>query len=154
MKKLSFFIILLLFTSKLFAQISNFKALVGYSESRIKQSVTGYNSVKEIYAESGKSIYYSFRDFTAIYQLKGNGKCSKAYIVLGSESGTSQMNQWFYENGYTSRQSVQTGEYEWSKTIKIKSEKGNVIDEFVLTAIKVNAKTYFFADKLATLLGY
>ena len=90
-----------------------------------------------------------------MYSLKADKKCAKAYIIFNSTSQVSSMNQWFYDNGYNSKMDPRTGSYEWTKTISIKSNKQDVPDdEFVLTAIKLDETTFFFADKVATLLGY
>ena len=65
------------------------------------------------------------------------------------------MNQWFYDNGYNSKMDPKTGDYEWTKSISIKpNTQGVSDDEFVLTSIKLDETTFFFADKVATLLGY
>lgn len=90
-----------------------------------------------------------------MYEVKANKKCSKAYIIFNSSSLTSSMNQWFYDNGYNSKMNTRTGDYEWTKTTTIKSgKKGVQDDEFVLTAIKLDQTTFFFADEVATLLGF
>jgi hypothetical protein len=90
-----------------------------------------------------------------IYAIKANKKCSKVWIMLKSPSSTSLLNQWFYENSYNSKRNSQSGEYEWTKSVSIKyDKKDNSNTEYNVTAIKLDETTYFFADKLATLLGY
>ena len=148
-------LILLLIGGHSFAQLSNFKSLVGYEETQIKQALNGYNSFKEAYTQSGKTLYYTFTDFSVMYAIKANKKCSKAWIMFNSASQVSLMNKWFYDNGYTSKMDTRTGEYEWTKSISIPSNKqGESDDEFILTSIKIDETTFFFADKVATLLGY
>lgn len=147
--------VLLLFAAHSFAQLSSFKPLVGYDEAHIKQTVTGYDSFKEAYSASGKTLYYTFTDFAVMYGLKGNGKCAKAWIMFNSSSQTSSMNQWYYDNGYNSKMNTTTGDYEWTKNISIRSNNQGVSDnEFILTSIKLDETSFFFANKVATLLGY
>ena len=50
---------------------------------------------------------------------------------------------------------TKTGNDEWTKTISNRSNKQGVLDnEFILTVIKLDETTFFFANKVATLLGY
>jgi len=153
--KLFLMAFILFISTSAFSQISNFKMMVGSSEFQIKKDISGFNSTKELYSEGGKTIIYSFRDFDVMYAIKANKVCSKVWIIFHSSTYSSQMDKWFYDNEYNAKKNVNSGEYEWSKTIITKSKKtGKQNNEILVTALKLDETTYFFADKLATLLGY
>jgi len=138
-----------------YSQLSEFKMMVGCSEVQIKNSVKNQVAFFESYSEGGKTLMYTYSEFDVMYAIKSNKMCSKIWIIFKNPNNTSQMNKWYFDNGYSSRRDYQSGEFEWKKSITTKqviSGKSNEIIE--VTSAKIDSQTFFFANKLETLLGY
>lgn len=155
MKTIVQLFILTFLSLNVFSQSLNLKILIGSSESDVKQSISGYANIKEDYTENGKSIAYYFTDYVIIYDFKADKICKKVFVIFKTNEAASKINQWFYENGYTAKTDVRSGQTDqWEKTIIIKStQKGIPDNEIPVRALKVDDKSYFFADFVSTLLG-
>ncbi len=151
--KTIFFIYLVILSTSSFSQINRFKMMYWSTENEIKQSVSGYISLKEMYSEGGKNLFYEFPDFEVMYGIKANKKCNKIFVTFKSSSKATQMNQWFYDNNFSARMSPETGEYEWKKTVMVRGVD-NKPEETVVTCIKLDDNTYYITYKVAALLGF
>lgn len=147
------FTCLVILSTRSYSQINSFKMMYWSTENEIKQSVSGYVSLKEAYSEGGKTLYYEFADFDVMYGVNANRKCNKIWTIFKTSTKAMQMNQWFYENNFSARLSTQTGEYEWSKTLKVRGED-NKLQETIVNCVKIDDNTYYFANKVAALLGF
>ena len=144
-KSFNFWILFLLLSHNSFSQNLDFKILVGNTETEVKQLIKGFTKIKEEYIESGKSVGFYFNNYTVIYDFNSNKVCNKTYLIFNNNESASKMNQWFYENSYAAIKAPQSGEIEqWSGI----TPKG-----ISVRALKVNYKSYYFANLLSTLLG-
>jgi hypothetical protein len=151
-----FRIILLLLTfsfNSVFCQTLNIFPLIGTHESVIRQKVKVFSKVRDEYTESGKSLVYYYPTYMVTYGLKSGGICNRIFVYFKYPKDSELMNQWFYENGFISKLVAQSGDYEWTKNVKILSGKKRNEDEVLVTAVRLDDQNFYFANKLAVLLG-
>ena len=130
----------------IFSQLSNFKMLVGKTESEIKAATSSYIT-KEGYTSEGKMVVCTYNGYNVIYILKSDKKCYTMYISFTNSQGAYEMYQWLYDNGYEKMKTKASSVEKWEKNYATKySENGIPLDLLMVEAMKVGNTSFEFAE--------